>query len=110
MSDADKRRDDEAVRLANDIERDLVATHGGPIAWILLQAKIQAASAREHLTTVDPDDSKRIRELQYEIWRQIELARWLREAVDAGEEAWLRLSDAEQRDVIDEAGLSFDDA
>lgn len=105
------KEDEAAVRLEHDIERDLVAKNSGPIAWVLAKAKMQAEDAKERLVHADPEDAKAIRVLQNEVWRQIELVTWLRDAIEEGSDAWNRLESGEKDAIVGELSMrDYEDA
>lgn len=69
---------------------------GAPIIWILAAAQKDAVESMRSLALVDPDNSARIRTLQNEIQRQIELKEWLSEAVVRGQEIYQRMNQSER--------------
>lgn len=55
-----------------------------------------AMSAMDELKTVDPDDTKRVRALQNEIYRAESVQCWIAEAIEAGRRAEIDLQQESQ--------------
>ena len=51
------------------------------------RAEAEALEYTEQLKTVDPDDAKKIRDLQNGIYRAESVVQWLIEAIEEGDEA-----------------------
>jgi hypothetical protein len=81
-----------AVALADKIEGDFIAKHGGLATWLLAQARKEASEALMALADVDPDDLKQIRNLQNIIHRHRDLTDWMAQAVETGNFEWNSLS------------------
>ena len=83
----------QAIALAEDIENDFVSRSGGPIAFIVTQAKTEAAAALKLMIETPPGDVETIRSLQNEVRRFQDIVAWLRQAVVAGDEAYAQLDE-----------------
>lgn len=77
----------EAMRLAEDIEREFIG-QPGPILYLLDRAREAAIQAMERLTWADPADPVKILTLQNDVKRYRDMVQWIREALAAGDEAW----------------------
>lgn len=89
------------VALADKIEKDFVATHGGLATYLLATAREQASDAMISLADVDPNDTKAIMHLQNEVQRFRDLSEWMSRAVEQGNEAWNHLDAGEQAVLTD---------
>jgi hypothetical protein len=88
-----------AVSLADKIEADFVATHGGLAAYLIVQARKEAGDALMGLADVDPKDHDTIQKLQNDVQRHRDLTQWMANAIEDGEIAWRQL-DAGEREAI----------
>lgn len=84
------------VTLANKIEADFIATHGGLATYLLASARNEASTALMALADVDPTDSKEITRLQNEVKRFRDMAEWMSKAVELGDEAWNELEEGDR--------------
>lgn len=85
-----------AVALADKIEADFIAKHGGLATWLLAQARKEASEALMALADVDADDTKQIRDLQNVIHRHRDLTDWMATAVETGNFEWNTLSQGDR--------------
>lgn len=100
---------EEAIRTKDLIERDFVMRHGGPTAWILAAARLDAIDALRTLADVDPTNALEITRLQNDVKRNRDLIDWLHRAVERGEEAWQKLRGEEQDTVAAVLGMGDDE-
>lgn len=89
----------QAVRLADKIERDFVATDGGVATYLLAQARKEAGDALMALADTEPTDVEEIRRLQNIVHRHRDLTEWLAAAAEAGRDEWHTMTDGE-RDAV----------
>jgi hypothetical protein len=82
--------------LADEIENGFVATQGNLATHLLAQAHAQAIDALTAMIDVEPDDPKAVRELQNEVKRFRDLARWMMKASAEGAEAWEAMKQIDQ--------------
>jgi hypothetical protein len=83
-----------------EIENQLLAKTGArPIISMLAHAREEASNAFRRLVEADPEDSKTIRTLQFEVRRFDDLVRWLRDIVSTGVQFSREISD-DERDYI----------
>lgn len=103
MSEADNvryRAVAAAVDLEHNFERELTL-HGGPLGYVLIQARRAAIGSMAELVEQDPTDAKAVMLLQNEVRRYFDLVGYARKAIDEGREAWTELRDEERRDVAE---------
>lgn len=79
--------------LGDDADKFLRSDLGKVVIGLAIQ---EADEAKEEFKTVNPEDSKRIRELQAIIWRAESFEGWLRGLVVEGEQALQSLQHDEE--------------
>lgn len=88
--------DDEQLKKAERIELGVKAEEfmtSDIGRYLMNRASREASGALLKLSSVDPDDSKTIRDLQTKIKRCDDLERWLDEAIQVGKSEYISLSD-----------------
>jgi hypothetical protein len=91
-----------AEAAAADVEAQLSMSGGErPVLVMLQMAKQEAALAIAALVNVDADDPKKIRRLQNEVLRFIDLCRWIGDVLAAGSEAAQQISDEDRNELIE---------
>jgi hypothetical protein len=87
---------------AAEIEAQLFITDGArPIALLLRKAKAEAADAMASLLAVDPAETNKIRELQFEVRRYADLYRWISDVIHEGHEAGELLGEDDREEMIE---------
>jgi hypothetical protein len=103
------QRYQDELRLSNTIlDSFLNMGKGSPLTYLLARAASEAADAMDELSRVEPDNLKRIIELQADISRKRDLVRWINDAVASGKEAWRLLNADERGELIREVADSYE--
>ncbi|HWW46315.1 MAG TPA: hypothetical protein VNZ94_00550 [Xanthobacteraceae bacterium] len=98
----------DALRLSIDVEAQITSkAKSEPLLIVLHKFKENAAAAMTGLIDVDPEDPKKIRQLQNEVTRFLDVATWLNDMLMAGPEAEHTINEAQRREaesyVVDDA-------
>src|SRR6516165_10290926 len=93
------------IQFSDEVIDQLTVHRTGTIAFILAMSKRESTESISALIATDPEDTKKIRDLQNKALRHLDLMRWIGQAVREGVQVWQSLSTVEQDEFIHEIML-----